>query len=105
MDSLRSEAETNTPRNEELHPDKQSACNVERFIKVTFEKLPARTKVLVSLFAAMNSASTLTKDFELSDHLWKVTRFDTCGPLVGESEEVNWLKGVCDGILLISNYS
>jgi len=85
--------------------DKDAACNVERFIKVTFEKLPARTKVLVALFAAMNTATTLTKGFELSDHLWNVTRFDTCGPLVGESEEVNWLKGVCDGILMISNYS
>jgi len=105
MDSLRSEAETNAHRHEDLPPDKLNACNVERFIKVTFEKLPARTKVLVALFAAMNSASTLTKGFELSDHLWNVTRFDTCGPLVGESEEVNWLKGVCDGILLISNYS
>jgi len=105
MDSLRSQAETNARRNEEPHADQQTACNIERFIRVTFEQLPARTKVLVALFAAMNSATTLTKGFELSDHLWNVTRFDTCGPLVGESEEVNWLKGVCDGILMISNYS
>jgi len=105
MNTSRSEAEANAHPNEAPPADKQTPCNIERFIRVTFEQLPARTKVLVALFAAMNSAATLTKGFELSDHLWNVTRFDTCGPLVGESEEVNWLKGVCDGILMISNYS
>ena len=85
--------------------DKQSPCNVERFIRITFEKLPAQTKVLVALFSALNSASALTRSFELPEHLWETVRFDTCGPLVGESEEVNWLKGVCDGILLVANYS
>lgn len=98
MDSSHSNAKTNAPREEEPQA-------VERFIKTTFDQLPSRTKVLVALFSAMNSATTLTKGFELSDHLWKSMRFDTCGPLVGESEEVNWLKGVSDGILMVSNYS
>jgi hypothetical protein len=31
--------------------------------------------------------------------------FNDCGPLVGESEEINWLKGVCDGILLVANHA
>jgi hypothetical protein len=102
-------SQSDKPGNAEQEPNaqgnKQTACNVERFIRVTFEKLPARTKVLVALFSAMNTATTLTKGFELSDQLWNSMRFENCGPLVGESEEVNWLKGVCDGILLVANYS
>lgn len=85
--------------------DKQNGANVERFIRVTFEKLPAETKVLVSLFSALNAVTTLTHDFDLPDSLWQSMLFDDCGPLVGESEEVNWLKGVCDGVLLIANHA
>lgn len=105
MDPLHSKPVTNAPQNSDPHADRQTVCNVERFIRVTFEKLPARTKVLVALFSALNSSTTLTKDFELPEHLWHSMRFEHCGPLVGESEEVNWLKGVCDGILMVANYS
>ena len=105
MDASHSDKSTNAHQSPDAQADKRTACNVERFIRVTFEKLPARTKVLVALFAALNTATTLTKDFELSDHLWNSMRFEDCGPLVGESEEVNWLKGVCDGIFLVANYS
>jgi len=105
MDAMHSEGSTNAHSDQNSQAEKQTVCNVERFIRVTFDKLPARTKVLVALFSAMNTATTLTKDFELSEHLWHSMRFEGCGPLVGESEEVNWLKGVCDGILMISNYS
>lgn len=91
-------------------PEKNAAsdlvggANVERFIRVTFEKLPAETKVLVALFSSLNTVTTLTKDFNLPDALWQSVLFNDCGPLVGESEEVNWLKGVSDGILLIANH-
>jgi hypothetical protein len=78
---------------------------IERFIRVTYDKLPAETKVLVALFSALNTASTLTKGFELPDDLWGIVRFGNGGPLIGESEEVNWLKGLADGILLVANYS
>jgi len=105
MDTSYPETPTNVHQSPDPQVDKRTACNVERFIRVTFEKLPAHTKVLVALFSALNTATTLTKDFELSDHLWDSMRFENCGPLVGESEEVNWLKGVCDGILLVANYS
>lgn len=84
--------------------DKQSGSNVERFIRVTYEKLPAETKVLVALFSALNTVTTLTKDFKLPDSLWESMLFHNGGPLVGESEEVNWLKGICDGILLVANH-
>jgi len=105
MDAAPFNSSENGNQNSNARAEKRAACNVERFIRVTFEKLPAQTKVLVALFAALNTATTLTKDFELSDELWHSMRFEECGPLVGESEEVNWLKGVCDGILLIANYS
>ena len=78
---------------------------LERFIATTFEKLPAHTKVLIGLFGALNSASDLTARLELSEKVWEIVRFDGCGPLQGQSEEVNWLKGVCDGILLVADYS
>jgi hypothetical protein len=90
--------ERNTPS------DTNSEANVERFIRVTFEKLPAETKVLVALFSSLNTVTTMTKDFDLPDLLWQSVLFNDCGPLVGESEEVNWLKGVSDGILLIANH-
>jgi hypothetical protein len=105
MDPLHSKSVTNAPQNVDPYADKQTVCNIERFIRVTFEKLPAHTKVLVTLFSALNSSTTLTKGFELPEHLWHSMRFEHCGPLVGESEEVNWLKGVCDGILMVANYS
>ena len=105
MDAMHSEGPANAHSNQNTQAEKQTVSNVERFIRTTFEKLPARTKVLVALFSALNTATTLTKDFELSDRLWSSMRFEDCGPLVGESEEVNWLKGVCDGIFLVANYT
>jgi len=59
----------------------------------------------VERFRALNSASGLAKGLDLSDKVWKKVRFNGSGPLIGQSEEVNWLKGVCDGILLIADYS
>lgn len=105
MEPLHPETDAPERRDSNLPAEKRASCNVERFIRVTFEKLPARTKVLVALFSALNSSTTLTKGFELPDELWDSMRFETCGPLVGESEEVNWLKGICDGILMVANYS
>lgn len=105
MDAMHSEGPENAQSDQNAQAEKQTANNVERFIRITFEKLPARTKVLVALFSALNTATTLTKDFELPDHLWSSMRFEDCGPLVGESEEVNWLKGVCDGIFMVANYT
>jgi hypothetical protein len=84
---------------------KPESFSVERFLESTFDKLPPDSKVLLSLFGALNSASGLAKGLDLSDKVWKIVRFDGSGPLVGQSEEVNWLKGVCDGILLIADYS
>jgi hypothetical protein len=103
MDPRHSNA--NTPRSTPPKADNQGTGKAERFIQATFEKLPARTKVLIALFSALNSAATLTQGFDLSDHLWKAMQSDACGPLVGESEETNWLKGVCDGIRMMSQYS
>jgi len=62
---------------------------LERFLATTFDKLPAQTKVLIRLFGALNSASDLTERLELSEKVWEIVRFDGCGPLIGESEEVN----------------
>ena len=84
--------------------DREATSNVERFIETTFEKLPVDDKVLIALFAALNSAAGLTRSFELPDRLWEKMRFEGCGPLLGQSEEINWLKGVCDGILLIADH-
>lgn len=105
MDSAHSGPPEKTSHGTQGSSNEQAECNVERFIRVTFEKLPAQTKVLIALFAALNSSATLTKGFELPNQLWDSMRFNECGPLVGEPEEVNWLKGVCDGIILVSNYS
>jgi len=88
-----------------LDSNKQATLEVERFLKTTFGKLPVDSKVLIALFGALNSASALAEDFELSNRLWKEMRFGGCGPLVGQPEEVNWLKGVCDGILLVADYT
>jgi len=79
----------------------QSPCGAQRSLIATFENLPAETKVLITLFAALNSASSVTTRFGLPDQLWKTVRFGNGGPLVGQSEEANWLKGVADGILLM----
>jgi hypothetical protein len=90
------------PRNPE--PNKQASYNIERFLELTFERLPVDSKVLIGLFGALNSSSGLTQDFDLPDRLWEIVRFDGCGPLVGQSEEVNWLKGISDGILLVADH-
>lgn len=87
-----------------ISPERMSS-NTERFIATTFDKLPADTKVLVALFSTLNSASSLTQSLKLPDHLWDAVRFGGGGPLVGESEEVNWLKGVSDGILLMLDHT
>lgn len=86
-------------------PDRQATEQVERFLETTFRKCSVEQKVVIALFCALNSASTLTKDCELVNRLWNEMRFNGCGPLVAQSEEVNWLKGVCDGILLLADYS
>lgn len=78
-----------------------AASNTERFIAATYGGLSPQMKVLVALFSAVNSSSASTQEFELPGHLWDIVRLGTGGPLVGESEETNWLKGVCDGILLV----
>ncbi len=88
-----------------LESNRQATQQVERFLEATFRKLPIDSKVLVALFGALNSASTLTSGSDLADRLWKSMRFDGCGPLANQSEEVNWLKGVCDGILFIADYA
>jgi hypothetical protein len=85
-------------------PNKQTTYNIERFLELTFERLPVDSKVLIGLFAALNSSSGLTQDFDLPDRLWEIVRFGGCGPLVGQSEEVNWLKGISDGILLVADH-
>ncbi len=105
MDGSASAAAKGPLPDDNVPPDKRSGGNVERFIRVTYEKLPAQTKVLVALFSALTTVTTLTKDFELPDALWQSMLFNDCGPLVGESEEINWLKGVCDGILLVANHA
>jgi len=104
MDGFTSDGTMGPFPDEGASSDKPSEANVERFIRVTYEKLPAQTKVLVALFSALNTATTLTRDFGLPDSLWQSMLFNDCGPLVGESEEVNWLKGVSDGILLVANH-
>ena len=94
----------NGPQNREQKASEQTSCDVERFLKATFENLPVDSKVLIALFVALNSASSLTTRFDLPDQLWGTVRFGNGGPLVGQPEEVNWLKGVCDGILLMSDH-
>lgn len=95
----------NEHQRRESEPNRQVTSNIERFLTSTFEKLPVDSKVLIGLFGALNSASGLTGRFSLPERLWEIVRFDGCGPLVGQSEEVNWLKGVCDGLLLMADYS
>lgn len=95
----------NEPHGMSPESNKQATVQVERFVETTFKKLPVDNKVLIALFGALNSASALTSNSELVDRLWKEMRLEGCGPLVGQSEEVNWLKGVCDGILLVADYA
>jgi hypothetical protein len=95
----------NEQHDNNLNSNKQATLQVERFLEATYSKLPVDSKVLVALFAALNTGSTLAGDFELPNQLWREIRFDGCGPLVGQSEEVNWLKGVCDGILLLADHT
>lgn len=82
----------------------QNSFGVERFLKATFGNLPVTSKVLIALFASLNSASSLTTRFDLPNQLREIVRFGDGGPLVGQSEEVNWLKGICDGILLMVDH-
>ncbi|MBN1361258.1 MAG: hypothetical protein JW993_11730 [Sedimentisphaerales bacterium] len=60
---------------------------------------------LVSLFAAFNSSLGFTQGLDLPRHLWDIVRFGGCGPLVGQTEEVNWLKEMSDGILFVGDYT
>jgi hypothetical protein len=92
-------------RSQESQQADRNSFAIERFLVTTFGELPAQTKVLISLFAVLNSAVTLAEKLELSDRIWETVRSDSCGPLMGQSEEINWLKGVCDGILLLADYS
>jgi len=91
----------NEPETTEKTANESDSSNTERFIAVTYDQLSPHEKVLVALFSAMNSSSASTQRFELPGHLWDVVRLGSGGPLIGESEETNWLKGVCDGILLV----
>jgi hypothetical protein len=91
-------------QNEEREVPGQNSRGVERFLKTTFDKLPVDSKVLIGLFATLNSASSVTTRFDLPDQLWGIVCFGDGGPLVGQSEEVNWLKGVSDGILLMADH-
>jgi hypothetical protein len=91
-------------QNGEENISESTSCGVERFLKGTFDNLPVQTKVLIGLFTSVNSASTVTERFELPDHLWETVRFDNGGPLINQSEEANWLKGVTDGILLMVDH-
>ena len=93
------------PHKDKPQQPKPDSFPTERFIETTFEKLSADSKVLIGLFAALNSVSGLSEGFDLSEKLWEIVRFNGCGPMAGQSEEVNWLKGVCDGILLLADYS
>lgn len=89
------------PEIESKNANDQSSSNTERFISVTFDQLSPHMKVLVALFSAVNSSSASTQRFTLPTQLWDTVRLGSGGPLIGESEETNWLKGVCDGILLV----
>jgi len=95
----------NGQQNEDHEASERTSRHVEGLIKATFENLPADSKVLIALFVALNSASSLTTRFDLADQLWEIVRFGDGSPLVGQSEEVNWLKGLCDGILLMADYT
>ena len=95
----------NGQQSKEPQAPRPESFSVERFLETTFDKLPPDSKVLIALFGALNSASGLAKGLDLSDKVWKMVRFNGSGPLIGQSEKVNWLKGVCDGILLIADYS
>ena len=79
-------------------------CDVERCIEGTFDNLSVQSKVQIGLFAALNSASSVTRRSKLPDRLWHKVRLDGGGPLVNQSEEANWLKGVADGILLMVDH-
>lgn len=92
------------PDSHNLFPRNGEQSNTECFIGATYDKLSPHVKVLVALFAAMNSSSAATQRFKLPERLWEMVRPGSGGPLVGESEETNWLKGVCDGILLVIDY-
>jgi hypothetical protein len=83
----------------------EAGSEVERRLEQAFDRLSVDTRVMVELFAALNSASTLANEPALSDRLWQKMHAQVCGPLVGQSEEVNWLKGICDGIFLIVDHS
>jgi len=91
-------------KHEEEEAPWQFSCNVESHLKGTFDNLPVETKILFGLFAALNNASTVTGRFALPDHLWETVRFGEGGPLVNQSEEANWLKGVTDGIFLMIDH-
>jgi len=95
MDSLKPHDES---------PVDANGSNTERFIAATYDKLPPHVKVLVALFSAVNGSAASTQRFELPECLWGTVRLGSGGPLVGESEETNWLKGVCDGILLVIDH-
>jgi len=89
---------------EDGQQSREATSNTERLIETTFQKLPADTKVLVAFFSALTGASGLTQSFELPDRLWKRMCFEGRGPLLDQSKEINWLKGICDGIFLIANH-
>jgi hypothetical protein len=82
-----------------------TSSEVEQRLEQVFDRLPVDSRVMVVLFAALNSASTLANEPALSDRLWQKMHTQLCGPLVGQSEEVNWLKGICDGIFLVVDHS
>jgi len=92
------------PRDDARQPEKDLTPAIERFVEQTFEKLPTDKKVLIALFAALNSSQSVTRGFDLPERLREIVRSD-CGPLAGQSVEVNWLKGVADGMTLITDHA
>lgn len=86
-------------------PSRQVTFKLERTLEAKFQKLPPDCKVLVALFAAVNSASGVAGTLDLPNRLWSIVRFGDHGPLAGQSEEVNWLKGICDGIFLVVDHT
>ena len=86
-------------------PNHMPTPGIERRLELAYQRLPADCKVIIGLFAALNSSQGITQDFGLPKRLWEIVHFDGGGPLVGQSEEANWLKGLSDGMMLIADHT
>lgn len=69
------------PRAQNSEWSNDTSTEVDRLFEGTFDGLSTGTKVMVSLFTALNSASTLTKELMLSDRLWEKMYSQVCGHL------------------------